>query len=1308
MTAISRILRAGALALLLVALLAAAAVAWLAATPAGTRYALGAAAGLAGKAFAFDAASGTLSESVELRGVRVRHAGTTFEAGRLALRWQPLALLDGTLRLRFLRAADVRLDLPAAADEPRRTTPRLPSLPVAVRLDALVVEGLAVTQDGAGAERIDRVQLGLEIDRRRLVVSRLAVDGPGFGLEGEATFTDARVPRLELALDASVERDGRRGRGEVGLAGPLDRLELEGRAELPLGTAPAEVNVRGTLHALADPPRATLAVTVASLAAGDDGAATVRDVNAALVLTPNAADVDLSATVEASPIGTRQVVVEALAVRDADRPTDGRLTLNWHATANDGSARADGAGQVELRDGALRFEHTLDGPLVLTSEGTVSGLSSSAQVDARTQWSPAEFELPDGERVSLGRGALHVRGTLADLALSGETDLAHPRLGPATLAWQGRLAPGTLHVAPLEVSLLGGTLEADATARWDPAPELAFSFRAADVDLARVLALAGQRGAAVREVADTRVAMAGAGRVETSPDGPRLALTLEQAAGRWRGLPLAARAGIEAHAGRLRVRDGRLTLGANRASADLDVGATLSGGFTLELPRLEQFGAGVAGSLAATGRVGGSRATPAVNAHFEGKGLRYGDLSAALLSGQADFDLSTDAPLEVRLDIQRLRRGEALVDALEVALEGTTAAHRLALSANAGVRTLRATASGGLAEARWDGRLEALATETGVAGAWSLAAPAAIGVAEGALSIDDACLVSGEARACVRADRVSSAGGTADVAVERLPLSRARDFLPRTIGLEGRVFAEARVRRADGAFAAAGEARVEGGVVRLHLEPENSRRLPVHNARATLELEPARLAGTLVADVGELFSLDARFAHALDGTRSVDGALQAASVDIAWLGEFAPLVAGSRGGAELDATVSGTLDAPSVVLDARLADGTLFVQPTGTRVSDLALSARSPAGRRLNVEARASEGTGTLSVTGALALDPAAGWPGRFHVEGEAFPFVRLPDAEADASPALDVTFGDGTVDVTGTVTIPRVAVSLLRLPASAVSVSADEIIVTPSDATAPQAGAAPASGDFFARAVSGDVSLVLGDAVEIDAAGLSARLTGGLRWSKARGDGLGRGEGRVSIADGSYQAYGQDLDIQRGHLIFAGPIDNPALDVRAVRPGIGVVAGLRVTGYMTEPSFSLFSSPSMADSEILSYIVTGHGLSDASSGEAGLIARAALSLGAERSSIVTSQVQDAFGLDELSVSTGDTARETSLVAGKRLTPRLSVRSDFNPFDRLWSFFLNYKLTSTWSVEAESGQRQGADLIYGVERDTILPEGWLD
>jgi translocation and assembly module TamB len=237
---------------------------------------------------------------------------------------------------------------------------------------------------------------------------------------------------------------------------------------------------------------------------------------------------------------------------------------------------------------------------------------------------------------------------------------------------------------------------------------------------------------------------------------------------------------------------------------------------------------------------------------------------------------------------------------------------------------------------------------------------------------------------------------------------------------------------------------------------------------------------------------------------------------------------------------------------------------------------------------------------------------------------------------------------------------------------------------------------------VSGKVAIRFGDDISINGFGLTSKLSGGIDWTKKRGSALGRANGAIRIDEGVFKAYGQHLTIEDGRLLFAGPVDNPGLNLRAVRPDLPVKAGVNVTGTVRAPKISLFSEPPQSDGNTLSYIVTGHALDEASGSDASLLTQAALSLGAEESAAVTNQISNALGLDELSVAAGDTARDTSLVAGKRLTPKLSVRTDFNPFDQLWSFFLNYKLTQRWSVEAESGERQGADLLYSIERERLL------
>src|SRR5204863_5648408 len=88
---------------------------------------------------------------------------------------------------------------------------------------------------------------------------------------------------------------------------------------------------------------------------------------------------------------------------------------------------------------------------------------------------------------------------------------------------------------------------------------------------------------------------------------------------------------------------------------------------------------------------------------------------------------------------------------------------------------------------------------------------------------------------------------------------------------------------------------------------------------------------------------------------------------------------------------------------------------------------------------------------------------------------------------------------------------------------------------------------------------------------------------------------GTLTIQEGRYKAYGQDLTIRNGEVRFAGgPVDNPALAITATRTsrpltsmGDSVIAGIRILGTVKDPQVTLFSEPAMSETQILSYLLT-------------------------------------------------------------------------------------------------------------------------
>ncbi len=132
------------------------------------------------------------------------------------------------------------------------------------------------------------------------------------------------------------------------------------------------------------------------------------------------------------------------------------------------------------------------------------------------------------------------------------------------------------------------------------------------------------------------------------------------------------------------------------------------------------------------------------------------------------------------------------------------------------------------------------------------------------------------------------------------------------------------------------------------------------------------------------------------------------------------------------------------------------------------------------------------------------------------------------------------------------------------------------------------------------------------------------------------------------------------------GRLDNPGLDIVALRKNLAVEAGVTITGTVKVPVIQLTSNPPVPDSEKLSWLVLGQAL-DGSSGAdlAALQAASAVLLGSHGKP-VSATIAQRIGLDDISLRSasateggarpGTPGAEGQVVAvGKRLTDRLSL-----------------------------------------------------
>src|SRR5690606_35876670 len=151
-------------------------------------------------------------------------------------------------------------------------------------------------------------------------------------------------------------------------------------------------------------------------------------------------------------------------------------------------------------------------------------------------------------------------------------------------------------------------------------------------------------------------------------------------------------------------------------------------------------------------------------------------------------------------------------------------------------------------------------------------------------------------------------------------------------------------------------------------------------------------------------------------------------------------------------------------------------------------------------------------------------------------------------------------------------------------ALSDDVVVVRAGSARGEEPADRPKAGTK--RDVAVDLRVDLGDHLRLKGRGLDTRLAGELHIT-APGGQLAL-FGTVRTVAGTYDAYGQKLAIDRGNLLFNGPVENPRLDIEATRRNTDIRVGVAVTGTALDPRIRLFSDPEMSEMDKLSWLVLG------------------------------------------------------------------------------------------------------------------------
>ncbi|MDR0379679.1 MAG: translocation/assembly module TamB domain-containing protein [Candidatus Accumulibacter sp.] len=871
---------------------------------------------------------------------------------------------------------------------------------------------------------------------------------------------------------------------------------------------------------------------------------------------------------------------------------------------------------------------------------------ASASIHARTDGDTAQLD--EIELVFPGDGALRGDGRWADAALTVNLDarrldaarlvsrLIPTRLdGPLTaslgierqsvrLAWHDerfRLtadaehASGTLTVRALELAAGDALLNASGHFGMTDAQTLEFRGNLRRFDPSRF--------------ADLPAARIDAEFFTQGRLGPQPVLEGRFSLGKadYAGMPLAGQGRFTLDWPRIHDVEVSLSAGPNRIRATGGFGRA---GDRLRLrvvaPRLAPFG--IDGALRGRVDLTGTMSRPSLTLDLAASRLaapEFGTLSGLTLQGQVSGE--DDFPLDVKLAVTRFARpGEAeFARAVTARLVGRRRAHQLELDGEfmASARRWRArlAAAGGFSEDwRWLGHLRELrlAEEAGRT-ELALSQPAALEISPVRWSIGPLALAGSFPESMV-------AEPQADTGQLQMENTVADARFDRKWTAELRANADAERFQAESTVIGARFGRIEG---RLEAGMHGPWQLATDAPwRGNLRLDAADLAW-----LGTLLGEGWRTGGKLAGTLALAGT-----------------PAQPRPSGHLDGT-GLNLHFPEQGL--LLTEGTLAVEfdDQRLRITRFGLSSvltRPPRAlrRMLGDDAKRFSTPGRLDVSGELRVggDDAA-TSAFLDVQLDRFGAWQLPDQWVAVSGTGRISWRAGALDVSGRLGVDA---GYWQLAPTGMPRLSDDVQVKKAEMPA-KSGVRP-NLDLDLRADLGRRFLFQG-------AGLQTRLVGGVRLS-AHGRDLPRASGTILLRDGRFDAYGQQLDIERGSLTFKGLLSDPALDVRAVRKGMAVEAGVQVGGTAQRPVVRLFSDPDLPDTDKLAWLLLGHDVESMGAGDAAMLVSAAGELLGNDSGNVVRQLRRTFGIDEFGVRQGDIGGNSTRALSSRVAGGGSVNAD--------------------------------------------------
>ncbi len=746
----------------------------------------------------------------------------------------------------------------------------------------------------------------------------------------------------------------------------------------------------------------------------------------------------------------------------------------------------------------------------------------------------------------------------------------------------------------------------------------------------------------------------------------------------------------------LQSQDARLRLtGEIGATANQLLDRSIELDYTITIPYLARLIPAIKGAIKGSGQVSGHLQRPNMHHNLALNKLRIGHTQLETITLKST--LNWDKPSSLQLVGKQLAINNQPASDLSITATGNPTQHDAIINLSNHWLKTRLHLQGSLDQKQlsWLGQISQWDILNTPLGNWRLKQATALSLDPKHLQLARLCWHSAPAQLCTQATWQNGIT-QAQLALTQLDTARLSAWLPQSVQINTALSADIKGEWQDQqAFSATAKLNLAAGSAQIAL-PEKEITLPISQSQLNITAQAEQIESTLSLKMGDLAEVKGKLDLKKPFTkRQLLGDFSAQVHRLDDLTFISPEIEHLTGRLEAQLALTGNITEPQLRGHIALKQGAFNIPKLNTTFKAAELNARfADRQKQVQLTGQIASEQGTLELSGYFTLvKPRL----QLDIVGEQFLIANTAQAKLALSPQLRLQIADKEMDIKGNIHIPEAFYKQQSGSNQRPIIHASpDVQIIQQHATAPST----------APALQTNLLISLGEQVKLSIADLTAQLTGQIRLEQAAKQPL-RAAGAIQIAKGDYVLYGQKLQIDRGRILFGGGlITKPGLDMQASRQfkqtdNSTTQVGVRVTGALDQPVLTLFSSPHMPDSSIVSYLILGRAPDARSGAESAMLLSAVQGMALRRSGAdnTLGKIGKQIGLDTLGLSQTDGAASTSFNIGKYITPQLYVGYGVGLFDQLSFFTLRYQFLKWLRLEGKMGQdNSNVDILYTREQ----------